>query len=115
MHLNQLSQFMYKKNDEFERALRHEAEGLTLADITQEIELDTWPFVNRDWKHGQSLDFLLCSGSYSVYVERDALILRGVHGIELARFTGQEVQKYYDNLSAEIVKAKQEWSDNLPF
>jgi hypothetical protein len=115
MDLYQLADFMHEKRKEFEGAVNHEAKKISFAEITKEIHLDTFRFVDRDWGDGQRLEFLLCQGHYTAVVDRDTLILRGSHDIEVARFTGNEVKRYYESLSTAILKAKQEDLDNLPF
>jgi len=115
MDLNQLSHFMYEKRQEFERAVSHKAQKLSLADVTREIQLNPQRFVNRDFEDGQTLEFLLCQGHYTAIVDRDTLVLRGSHGIEVAKFTGDEAKNYYERLSTTILKAKQEFLENIPF
>ncbi len=115
MELNQLIHFMHDKKKEFEIAVSREAKKLSLGDVTKEIDLDTWLFVNKNWEDRQKLEFHLCQHHYSAIVDKDTLILRGNYDIEIARFVGDEVEKYYENLSAKILKAKQKYLDNLPF
>ncbi len=115
MGLSELTEFQDRKRKEFEKAVSRKAKKLSFADIIKEIHLDTWNFVNRNWEDGQKLEFFLSQGNYSVIVWRDSLVLMGNYGIEIARFAGNEIKEYYESLSTTILKAKQEYLENLPF
>ena len=113
MDLNQLTRFTLDKRKEFEKAVRDEAKNLLLEDITREIHLKPWEFMHRNFQDGQPLKFILCQGNYSILISKNELILRGSYDIEVARFTGDKVNRYYTSLSSEILKAESE--EVIPF
>ncbi len=115
MDLVQLSQFIDKKRKEFEFEVKKSSKRLRLSDVTKEIHLNTFEFTQgeKSFKEGQKLDFILQQGHYHVYVDREKLVLTGKYEIEVARFTGAGVRKFYDGLSSKILKAIEE--EDVPF
>lgn len=113
MDLHQLTELMIQKRAEFERSVSSEAKKLCLTDVTKEIHLDPRYFLQRNFEDGQRLEFLLCQGHYTVSVDKQELIVRGSYDIEVTRFIGEEVKKFYDGLSTAILKAKEE--ERVPF
>jgi len=113
MDLSQLAGFIDKNRKNFEREVRIKAKKLKLQNITKEIKLDTFESTQRNFKYGQRLDFPLCQGYYTISVDRNELMLFEKYNLEIARFSGHKVRKFYDRLSEQIIKAKEE--ENVDF
>ena len=124
MALEEITHFMYEKREElreqFERAVYNRAKELSLNDVTKEIRINSWkniesPMKYKGFEYGQTLKFLLPGAHYTAIVDEDKLILKGEYDITVAKFTGEEVKKYYGLLSAAILKAIEEELNNMPF
>ncbi|MDP3917170.1 MAG: hypothetical protein Q8Q42_02680 [Nanoarchaeota archaeon] len=119
MDLNQLTEFMLQKRNEFEKAVSDKAKKLKLQDIIKEIQLvsehATIQKNIQKFKNGQTLNFRLYRWYYSVAVNQQELILRGNYGIEVAKFRGDEVKRFYESLSTAILTEAEEELKNWPF
>lgn len=113
MDLNQLAQFIGCERKKFEEAIKKEARRLRLKDIIKEIDFHPISYAWTDFQDGMPLKFVLCQGRYTVTVDKKELVLRESYDIELARFTGRGVNRYYSSLSSAIKREEKE--NPLPF
>lgn len=114
MGLTKLANFIYQKRTEFEEAVKKEAKKLRLQDITKEIKINPRDFQEK-FEEGQTLRIYLSQQNYEISLNIEELVLWGNYGIKLRSFSGNRVKKLYNNFSTEILKSKNEASDNLPF
>src|SRR3989344_9195506 len=115
MNLDSFLEYMCAEKQQFEERVKNKARSLRLKDVTERISLDSSPFFEKDinqtkqhFSKGNSLQFLLPNGHYTVFLDRTSLVLQGSYGISIKTFSGKSIASLYDNFTTEILREVEE-------
>lgn len=116
----ELQNFVRSKEKELEQEVRKYGKKLRFKSVTKEIKeksgyldyLDRYFVEELEIK--QVLEFMWHQGWYSAYLDRKKLVLKSGN-IEITRFEGKKVERFYKNIASGILKAREEYINNLPF
>ena len=117
MGLSELLEFMNLKRRELEESVRAYAENLELQEVIDQIKLDPFYYVQRGLEDEQELNFNLFQGNYGVLASRSRLVFRsnGFPIVEIKRFEGKEVEKFYEEMYSKIQSVIDENAEDVPF
>ncbi len=116
MDLKELLDFIIEREQNMDLEFKAKAEGLEVNDLINEVNSEFNPRnFTSGFEEGKYLNIGLHQGNYQVRVGPDEMKLNRGYRFMIRRFTGREVEDFYKRLSSEIVRVREEDSDDLPF